>query len=110
METIQVAMRDASYAAALREMLSQDETWQVLCVDRPDPERGGVMVLDLEHLELLPRPVPAPERVVLVARNEPAELARAWEAGVSSVLTDKDPLNMAVLAVMAARLRSGRMA
>ncbi|MBI4877299.1 MAG: hypothetical protein HY822_21950 [Acidobacteria bacterium] len=108
METVQVAIGDASYGAALRELLAQDRSWEVVCVDRPDPARGGVMVLDMEHLDLLPRPVPAPERVVLVARNDPAELGRAWEAGVSSVLTDKDPLSMAVLAVLAARLRTSQ--
>jgi hypothetical protein len=108
MDVIQVAITDASYAAALRDLLVRNGSWEVLCVDRPDLSRGGVMVLDSEHLDLLPRPIPNPERVVLIARNESGDLARAWEAGVNSVITDRDPLNTAVLAIMAARLRAGK--
>jgi len=108
MEAIQVAISDAAYADALRELLVRNGSPEVLCVDRPNPNWDGVMVLDSEHLDLLPRPIPNPERVVLVARNESDELARAWEAGVTSVITDKDPLNTAVLAIMAARLRTGK--
>lgn len=108
METIQVAITDAPYAAALRELLARNGSWEVLCVDKPDPTRDGVMVLDSRHLGLLPKPIPNPERVVLIARNETEDLARAWEAGVNSVITDKDPLNTVVLAIMAVRLRTGQ--
>jgi len=106
MDTIQVAITDATYAASLRELLVRNGSWEVVCVDRPDPGRGGVMVLDSDHLEMLPQPLPNPERVVLVARNDSSDMTRAWEAGVNSVITDKDPLNTAVLAIMAARLRA----
>jgi hypothetical protein len=105
METVQVAITDTSYAAALRELLVRNGAFKVLLVDRPEPEREGVMVLDPEHLELLPFPVADPERIVMIARNDPQCLSRAWEAGVTSVVFDKDPLNTAVLAVMSARLR-----
>lgn len=105
METVQVAITDTSYAAALRELLVRNGAFKVLLVDRPEPEREGVMVLDSDHLELLPSPVPDPERIVMIARNDPQCLTRAWEAGVTSVVFDKDPLNTAVLAVMSARLR-----
>jgi len=108
METIQVAITDAAYGAALRELLVRNGSWEVLCVDRPDPDRDGVMVLDSEHLGLLRQPISNPERVVLIARNDSGDLARAWEAGVNSVITDKDPLNTAMLAIMAARLRTGK--
>ncbi len=108
METIQVAITDTPYAAALREFLERNGSWQVLCVDRPDPDRDGVMVLDSVHLGLLRQPISNPERVVLIAGNDSGDLARAWEAGVNSVITDKDPLNTAMLAIMAARLRAGK--
>ena len=108
METIQVAITDAPYAAALREFLERSGSWEVLCVDRPDPDRDGVMVLDSVHLGLLRQPISNPERVVLIAGNDSGDLARAWEAGVNSVITDKDPLNTAMLAIMAARLRAGK--
>lgn len=108
MDQIQVAITDAPYAAALRELLECNGGCEVLCVDRPDPRRGGVMVLDPDHLDLLPRPIPNPQRVVLIARKDSGDLARAWEAGVNSVITDKDPLNTAVLAILAARLRAAK--
>jgi hypothetical protein len=54
------------------------------------------------HLGLLRQPISNPERVVLIAGNDSGDLARAWEAGVNSVITDRDPLNTAVLAIMAA--------
>ena len=108
METIQVAITDAPYAAALRELLVRNGSWEVLCVDSPDPDRNGVMVLDWEHLGLLRQPISNPERVVLITRNDSGDLARAWEAGVNSVITDKDPLNTVMLAIMAARLRTGK--
>lgn len=106
MDTIQVAISDASYAESLREVLLRNGGWEVLCLDRPDSSRGGVMVLDTDHLAMLPRPLPNPERVVLIARNESDDLTRAWEAGINSVIKSTDPLNTAVLAIMAARLRA----
>lgn len=106
MDTIQIAITDAGYAAALRDLLLRNGSWEVVLADRPDPGRNGVIVLDLDHLGLIPKPVENPERVVLVARKESDDLNRAWEAGVNSVVTDKDPLNTAVLAIMAARLRA----
>lgn len=108
METIQVAIADSPYASALRDLLIRNGGWEVISVDNPDPEREGVMVLDPEHLERLTFPLQNPDRVVLIARNDPRCLARAWEAGVNSVIFDKDPLNTAVLAIMAARLRIGK--
>jgi hypothetical protein len=105
MDTIQVAITNASYANAIRELLIRNGAFKVLFVDRPDPGRDGVLVLDSEHLELLPSPLPDPERIVLIARNDPQSLTRAWEAGVNSVVYEKDPLNMAVLAILSARLR-----
>jgi len=105
MEVIQVAISNAPYATALREMLVRNGNWDVRCVEAPDPAHDGVMVVDGDHLSRLPMPLVHPERVVLVAQKDQCSLARAWDAGVYSVIFDKDPLNTAVLAVMAARLR-----
>lgn len=111
MDTIQLAIANTPYAAALRDLLARGGEWRVLSVDSPDPNREGVLVLDPEHLERMNLPISHPERVVLIARNEPRNLKRAWEAGVNSVVFDRDPLNTAILAIMAARLhcsKSGR--
>ncbi len=105
MDTVQIAITDNSYATALRDLLVRSGAFKVLFVDCPDQDRAGVMVLDTEHLELLMSPLPNPERIVLIAPNDPQCLSKAWEAGVSSVIFDKDPLNTAVLAILSARLR-----
>jgi hypothetical protein len=105
MESIQIAIVDPQYRAALRDMLIRNGAWIVQCVDTPDPLTGGVLVVDAESLERLPLPIIHPERVVLITQNEPSHLARAWDAGLNSVVFDKDPLSTAVLAIMAARLR-----
>ena len=105
MDTVQVAITNTAYANSIRDLLIRNGAFKVLFVDRPELNRDGVMVLDSEHLELLPSPLPDPERIVLIARNDPQSLTRAWEAGVNSVVYEKDPLNTAVLAILSARLR-----
>jgi hypothetical protein len=105
MEIIQLAIKDSSYAAALRDQLVRNAAWKVLTVDVPDPRQDGVMVLDARSLELLPSSIRKPERVVLITTNEPRHLARAWEAGVVSVVFEHDPVSTAMLAIMAARLK-----
>jgi DNA-binding NarL/FixJ family response regulator len=74
-------------------------------VDVPDPRIEGVIVLDAQALDRLPSRTSNPERVVLITRNDPDALARAWEAGVVSVVSESDPMNTAMLAIMAARLQ-----
>jgi hypothetical protein len=105
METVQLALADRSYAAALREMLLRNGSWNVQCVDVPDTGCGGVIVVDRATLARIPTSLADPERVVLVTRNEPEDLSRAWDAGIISLVFESDPLNTAMLAVMAAALR-----
>src|SRR5688500_16477915 len=107
METIQLAIANAPYASVLRHLLLRNGA-EVVCVDTPDPNREGVMVLDPEHLEMLRFPLKKPERIVLIARKEPRHLSRAWDVGVHSVVFESDPMDTAVLAVMSARLRTGK--
>jgi hypothetical protein len=77
----------------------------VHCVEAPDPHQEGVIVVDSDGLDRLPSPLLNPERVVLVTRNDPRHLSKAWEAGIRSVVFSEDTLNTAVLAIMAAELR-----
>ncbi len=102
---VQLSIHDAPYAAALRDMLERPGTRQVRCVEVPDPREDGVLVIDCRALEALPLPLPAPERVVLITRNDPQHLSQAWNAGIRSVVFSDDPLSTAVLAIMAAELR-----
>ena len=108
MQTVQLSITDALYAASLREALSRNCAWHVESVERPDPSCHGVMVVDQDTFERLSLPLSNPERIVLISRKEPGLLAEAWEAGIVSVVSPEDPINTALLAVMAAGLRADR--
>jgi hypothetical protein len=105
METVQLAVRDSRYAVSLREMLERGGNRHVECVEVPDLRHDGVIVVDPDGLDRLPSPLLYPERVVLITRNDPHNLAQAWNAGIRSVVFSEDPLSTAVLAIMAAELR-----
>jgi hypothetical protein len=105
MEMVQLTIGDAPYASALRKMLEGSGAMPVRCVEVPDPEREGVIVVDCAGLDRLPVPLANPERVVLITRNDSEHLSRAWNAGIRSVVFDEDPLSTAVLAILAAELR-----
>ena len=105
MQMIQIALRNNGYARSLRSALARSGNWDVVCCDLPDEQRDGVLVLDTEALQQLPKPLMHPERVVLITRRDADHLASAWEAGITSVVHDGDPPGTAVLAIMAASLR-----
>jgi hypothetical protein len=105
MQTVQLAIADGMYAAALREALSHSCAWHVESVDRPDPARPCVMVLDQAALEHLPQPLSNPERIVLITRRDTQPMAEAWEAGIISIVSEQDPISTVLLAIMAAGLR-----
>lgn len=108
MRTVQLSIADAGYAAALREALTRTGPWHVETVDRPDPALPGVLVLDESSFERLPLPLVNPERVVLITRQDPQFLAKAWDASIVSVLSIQDSLPTVLLAIMAAALRIGK--
>ncbi len=108
MQGIQLSIADSRYAAAIREALARSCAWHVESVDRPDPSQKCVLVLDEFALARLPLPLPNPQRVVLVTREDPQDpqlLAEAWDAGIVSIVSEVDPLNTVLLAIMAAALR-----
>ncbi len=108
MEIVQLTLTDTPYADELRELLVRGGVREVRSVAVPDPRLEGVIVVDSDALDLLPCPFPHPERIVLITRNDPQHLSRAWNAGVRSVVFSQDPLGTAVLAIMAAELRAPR--
>ena len=77
-------------------------------VDLPDAARPGVVVVDGDAMERLAAPLANPERVVLVDRGDGVDLDRAFEMGIKSVVSSRDPLDTVLLAIMAARLRASR--
>ena len=105
MQTVQLSIADCAYAAAIREALSRSCAWQVQAVDRPDPSRQCVLVLDEAAFARLPLPLSNPQRVVLITRKDPQLMAQAWEAGIVSVVSQEDPTSTVMLAIMAAALR-----
>jgi hypothetical protein len=106
-DTVQLALTNRDREKVLREALLRSGSWRVVSVPNPDPFRRGVTVMDEETFGKMRRPLAFPERVVLFARRDPQVLTRAWEAGIRSVVYDEDPSETAVLAIMAAALRSG---
>jgi hypothetical protein len=106
LQTVQLAVSDGAFSAAVREALCRSCAWHVETVDRPDPSHQCVLVLDEPAFERLPLPLSNPERVVLIARKDTHEMmSQAWEAGVVSVVSADDPINTVLLAIMAAALR-----
>jgi hypothetical protein len=107
MASIQLALSDTAKAEALRTVLSRSAGSPVVCVEQPEPETACAVVVDLAHLGRLPVPLTHPERVVLLARSDEECLQSAWDLGVSSVVSESDPLNTVVLAILAVCLRAG---
>jgi len=107
-QTVQLSIADGQYAATVRDALSRSCAWHVEPVERPDLGQHCVTVLDEQAFARLPLPLSNPERVVLVTRRDPQDpqfLAQAWEAGIVSIVSEQDPLNTVLLAIMAAALR-----
>jgi hypothetical protein len=105
MQTVQLSIADPVYGAAVREALSHTCAWHVEPVGSPDPSQNGVMVLDWAAFAKLPLPLHNPERVVLIGPQEPQVLAEAWDAGIVSVVSQGDPIDTVLMAIMAAALR-----
>jgi hypothetical protein len=105
MQTVQLSIFDSRYEASVREALARSCAWHVESVKAPDQSQECVLVLDEAAFARLPLPITNPERVVLITRKDPQTLAEAWDAGIVSVVSDSDPLNTILLAIMAAGLR-----
>ncbi|HLY16462.1 MAG TPA: hypothetical protein VKR61_04530 [Bryobacteraceae bacterium] len=105
MQTVQLAIADSAYEAALREALVRSGPWHVECVAGPRPDERCVLVMDEANLGRLTLPVPYPERIVLLTRKDPAHLSYAWDAGIVSLVSPDDLPGTVLLAIMAAALR-----
>lgn len=107
MNCIQLALSNRAKADQLRGLLCRSTQLPVHCVESPCVEEACVVVVDPAHLRMMPSPLAFPERVVLITQNDANHLKDAWEAGVNSVVSEQDPLNTVVLAILSACLRSG---
>ena len=106
MGSIQIALSDTTKADALRVLLARSTNVPVLCLESPNYEEASTVVIDGPRFSKIPWPLTHPERIVLITKNDPTHLREAWEAGVNSVLTEQDPMNTVVLAVLASCLRA----
>lgn len=105
MTTVQIALSDAAYRRKLADRLAETD-YTPRPVERPELSTDEVLVVDADHLQMLPLPIDNPERVVMIADRAAADLADAWEAGVSSVVDRRDSLGTAVMAIISASLRT----
>ncbi|HLH01055.1 MAG TPA: hypothetical protein VKX49_32425 [Bryobacteraceae bacterium] len=108
MKTIQMALRNAEYAEALRNLLLRDGTHRVYLVEQPDLRLDGVIVVDGNRAESLSLLDGEPERFVVITRKGSEHLARIWDAGVRHVVFEGDSPSTAHLAIIAAELRLPR--
>lgn len=105
-QTVQLAFSDAAFSSVVREALARTCAWHVELVDKPDPSRNCVLVLDERTFHRLSLPLENPERVVLITHTDTHEMmSQAWEAGIVSVVSADDPISTVQLAIMAAALR-----
>src|SRR2546429_8898679 len=105
MSTVQLAIHNQRYSAALADLLKQDGSHVVAVVDRPDLGVDGVVVMDGSRPENLLLFEAQPERFVVIARKDASVLSRVWDAGVRHVVFEEDSPTTALLAVIAAELR-----
>lgn len=106
MASIQLALDNPGFADTLEGMLRRSTDLPVRRVDCPDEGENGVVVVDRAHLGKLGSLLAHPERVVLIASKDANNFDDAWQAGVSSVVSDSDPLSTVVLAILSACLRT----
>jgi len=105
MTTVQIIMANRKYATELERLLVRDGRHRVLQVDAPDECEAGVVVMDSGSFHEFQEAPCHPEQVVLVVGHEEGLLTKAWEAGLRSVVYDDEPIQTALLAVIAAELR-----
>jgi hypothetical protein len=105
MQKVQLSVADPVYGASIREALAHTCAWHVEPVVEPDSSQPGVMVLDWAAFSRLPLPLSNPERVVLIGPQDPQVLAEAWDAGIVSIVSQGDPIDTVLMAIMAAGLR-----
>jgi urease accessory protein UreE len=105
MSTVQLAIRNQRYAAALADLLQHDGSHRVVFAEKPDLKVDGIIVLDGNKMENLLLFEAQPERFVVITRKDAGLLARVWDAGVRHVVFEEDAPSLAMLAVIAAELR-----
>jgi hypothetical protein len=100
MPMVQLLVQSETYARDLAALLSC-EGCEVVRGAAPDFTRRGAIVADRGALELHPALLDHPERIVLIAPNDPNFLSLLWQHNVRSVVFEKDPPSTVLLAIIA---------
>lgn len=106
MTTVQIAIRDRSYAGALRDLLVADGKHCVYVVDYPSPAMDGVVVADEKIIDRL-RESKGVEfsRCIVFIRQLDFDANRLFDAGVRYVIHADAPPDVGRLIVVAAERR-----
>lgn len=107
---IELALSNPETAEEIRRQLasSADVTVNLVDARSADASQACVLVVDSVSIRQMRRPFTHPEKMVLIARDEPGLITSAWDDGVNSVVFDRDPLSTKVLAILSACLRQAR--
>ena len=103
MPMVQLLVQTESYAKTLSALLSR-EGFEVVRSVAPDFSRAGAIVADRPALDRNPSLLEHPDRVVLIAPNDPKFLALLWRHNVRSVVFDTDPPSTVCLAILGTEL------
>src|ERR1700683_3179570 len=101
MSTVQLAIHDQEYSAALADLLCRDGLHEVVFVDHPDLGVDGIIVVDGHRAENLALFEAQPERFVVIAQQDADLLSSIWDAGIRHVVFEQDSAATALLAVIA---------
>lgn len=106
MSMVQLLLQTESYARDLTVLLNREGCY-VVRATVPDFSRPGPIVADKRALERYPALLDHPDRVVLIAPNDPAYLSLLWRHNMRSVVFDTDPPSTVTLAVLATEIGRG---
>jgi hypothetical protein len=104
LQTVQLVIHDSQHAYSLRDLLLGDGVHLVVLMERPNWAIPGVIVLDVDYLEISGALARGRERVVVMASKATAELAALWRAGVRHVVFHGDTPRTVRVSVLATEL------
>ena len=104
MPTIQLAIKDTSYARWIRSLLLRDDAHRVYITKWPELQLEGVVVTDWERFEKLLPARKDVRRFLVITPNEHKYLCQLWNAGIRYVIFEGDSPGTAVLAILAVEL------
>jgi hypothetical protein len=96
---VQLLVQSEKFARDLTALLKR-EGCDVARPGAPDFAGPGVIVADRRALDRYPDLLDNPERVVLIAPNDPNLLSVLWQHNMRSVVFESDPPSTVILAIL----------